>query len=90
MLKLFNESTVAKKTRVFPIEHSKILAFMKFSSTNRMLVFVNTTNSQSSIQLPDSLVNTTWINGMAGSTYDVSDQVELDAYGYLLLHQTAE
>lgn len=86
----FANSETARQTGIYPILHPDIVSFMKFSAKGKLFVLVNTGNHAAEFTVNDTLINTSWINVMNGSAIDLSTQIELQAYDYLILDQPSK
>ncbi len=61
---------------------ANIVAFEKTSSTDDVLVLVNTKNAAETFNIPAALQGTTWVNGYTGSNVTFSTQYTLQPYSY--------
>jgi len=64
---------------------NNVVAFEKVSGTDDVLVLVNVKNSTVSFTVPAAVQNSTWINGLTGTSTTLSTQYALQPYDYLIL-----
>lgn len=62
-----------------------IVAFEKKAGTDDVLVLVNTRTNTINYSVPAALQNTTWTDGITGTSVTLSAQTTLLPYGYLIL-----
>jgi glycosidase len=63
-----------------------VMAFRKKSGDEEVVVLVNLRNSAKDFVVPDALANSEWMNAMTSENVTLSDNVPLEAYEYLILH----
>jgi glycosidase len=61
---------------------ANVVAFEKTSSTDDVLVLVNTKNAAETFNIPAVLQGTTWVNGYTGGSVTFSTQYTLQPYSY--------
>jgi glycosidase len=62
-----------------------VITFEKKAGTDDVLVLVNARNSTINYSMPAGLQNTSWKDGMSGSTVSLSTQLTLSPYQYVVL-----
>jgi glycosidase len=65
---------------------SDIMAFKRKSDEEAVAVFVNLRNVAKDFALPPSIANSTWTNAITDESISLSDNISLQAYEYLILH----
>ena len=65
-----------------PYPDNDVVAFKRQTSTDQILVFVNTRNASKSFTLPGNIKNTTWQDALAGIPVTFDTVVNLNAYEY--------
>ncbi|MCB2409629.1 alpha-amylase family glycosyl hydrolase [Hymenobacter lucidus] len=64
---------------------ANVCAFTKTAGTEQALVLVNVRNTATTYTLPAALANSTWTNALQGGSVTLNTQVQLPAYGYIVL-----
>lgn len=62
-----------------------IIAFEKKAGNDNVLVLVNAKNSPVSYSVPTGLQNTAWTNGFTNSSVTLSNKINFEPYGYMIL-----
>jgi glycosidase len=65
---------------------SDVMAFKRKSGEEEVVVLVNLRNTDKDFTLPMSLTNSDWTNAMSGENTSLTDNVLLQAYEFLILH----
>lgn len=65
--------------------NTDVIAFEKKSGTDDVLILVNARNNAVNYQVPPSLQNTSWTDGMTNATETLSAQLTLSTYQYIVL-----
>ncbi len=77
------KSNIALRSGVLnDFSDSDVVAFIRESSDNEVLVFVNTRNSTKTFDLPENILNTNWTDAGSGETVTMNSTLNLDAFEY--------
>jgi glycosidase len=63
-----------------------VMAFKRKSGDDEVVVLVNLRNSAKDFVIPAGLVNSEWTDAMTGERVTLPDNIPLEAYEYLILH----
>jgi glycosidase len=74
-----------KNGQLTSFSSNDVCAFTKTDDSEKVLVMVNLRDSTVNYIIPDSLVNTLWINGLTADTLQLGTQLSLQPYDYLVL-----
>lgn len=85
MLAFYNTSTTLKTGALTTYNDASVVAFKYQLNTDETVVLVNTKNSAISFELPDELINTQWSNAMNEASITLTNPLEMQPYGYLIL-----
>jgi glycosidase len=80
-----NSSTAIRRGQLTSYSNADICAFTKVQGAETVFVVSNLRNASLNYTLPASLANTTWTNALTGVAVSLTSQVNLGAYGYLVL-----
>jgi len=77
-------SEAVKQGFIQTFNHPDVAAFKRTHNTEQVLVIVNVRNAPVTYTLDASIANTSWIRTSDGTTINLSTQVSLQAYEYLI------
>jgi glycosidase len=64
-----------------------VCAFTKTEGTDQAFVMANVRNTPATYTIPTALANSTWNDALQGGTVNLTTQITLPAYGYLVLRK---
>jgi glycosidase len=79
---LRNSNDALRTGQVSDFSSSDVVAFMRETNENEVLVFVNTRSSAKTFDLPEEFQNTSWQDTGSGETITLSTTIDLDVFGY--------
>lgn len=85
MLAFYNASSTVKTGALTTYNDASVVAFKYQLNTDETVVLVNTKNSAVSFELPNELKNTQWTNVMNEASITLTNPLEMQPYGYLIL-----
>ena len=80
-----NSSNAVKNGILESYNSTDVMAFKRISGTEEVLVLVNVRNSTINYQLPATVANTNWTNGLTNSAMVLSTAVSMEPFSYLIL-----
>lgn len=85
ILNFYSSSDVVKKGELATYNHASVVCFKLSLNTNDVIVIVNTKNSDINFVLPTELANTYWTNALSNASTEITNQLTLSSYEYLIL-----
>ena len=80
-----NQSTAVRRGQLTSYSNTNICAFTKEQDSEIVFVASNLRNNAISFTLPASVANSTWTDALSGATVSTMGQINLGAYGYVVL-----
>jgi glycosidase len=80
-----NSSTAIRRGTLTTFSTADICAFTKEQGTERVFVASNLRNAANTYTLPANVANSTWTDALTGATVNLTTQLSLGAYGYVVL-----
>lgn len=80
-----NSSAAIRRGQLTSYSNADICAFTKIQGTETVFVASNLRNSSINYTLPANIANTTWTDAMTGAVVSLTSQLNLGAYGYIVL-----
>jgi len=87
LLAFYSSNEVLKTGTLKTYYDTDILIFKRYTSTNNVVVFINTKNSNQSYTLPEELKGSNYTNAMTGQNYALASSIYLGAYEYLIVYR---
>jgi glycosidase len=84
LLQFYKNSDVAKNGTVTSFTNPDVVIFTKTLGNTKLLVLVNTRSTSKTVVIPASL-QTSWQNALTGQSLTLFQNLQLNAYGYLIL-----
>jgi glycosidase len=84
ILGIRNSNIALREGALEEFSSDDIVAFVRKSGDNEVLVLVNTRSETKTLELPASIQNTTWQNVINGISTTLSDTINLDAFEYIV------
>ena len=80
-----NQNAAIRRGQLTSYSNTNICAFTKTQDTEIVFVASNLRNTAVSYTLPASVANSTWTNALSGVAVSTTSQIDLGAYGYVVL-----
>jgi glycosidase len=80
-----NNSTAIRQGDLTSYSNADVCAFIKAKNSEQVFVIDNLKNNQVTYSLPSTLANTQWKDAFTNGTVNLTDQVKLQPYEYLVL-----
>jgi glycosidase len=80
-----NSSTAIRRGTLTTYSTVDVCAFTKEQGTERVFVASNLRNTANTYTLPANVANSTWTDAMTGAVVNLTGQLSLGAYGYVVL-----
>jgi glycosidase len=85
LLSLYNATDAFTTGALKYFSHNDIAAFMRTGSSDQFLVLVNVRNTEKTWTVDASIKNTTWINAINESPYNLGETVLMSPFEYIIL-----
>lgn len=85
VIALRNSSAAIRRGQLTSYSNADICAFTKVQGAETVFVVSNLRNASLNYTLPANIANTTWTNALTGAAVSLTSQLNLGAYGYLVL-----
>ena len=85
LIELYNEHPALRKGKMTAYPDKDVLAFEKSDDAERFLILVNVRNSQSTITIPESWVDTNTEDEVTDRDIKLEAQITLEPFQYLIL-----
>lgn len=80
-----NGSEALRKGKLTGYSNSDVSAFMMQTDTEKVLVVVNLRNNAVTYGAATGIADTTWKNALTGESINITNEIKLNAYQYLIL-----
>ena len=80
-----NSSDALRKGKLTGYSNTDVSAFIMQTDTEKVLVVVNLRNNAVTYGAATGIANTTWKNALTGESFEITNQIKLEAYQYLIL-----